>query len=354
MKAEKRGLLGGPALLTAICASAAALIGITGGDAQSSDANGAVTVNTFVRAESDLNFGAVAVKEGGFGKFAHHRDLTPVAFQTVVRQNRDTLYSAAVFDLDAGPVTITVPEPGARFLSVQVFDQDEYTVFVAYGAGEHGLIRSHVGTRYALCGIRILVEPANPKDVAAVRALQDAVRVQQQSAGRFEPPTWDEAVQKKLRESLLVLGATLPDSKRMFGREGQVEPVRHLIGAAMAWGGNPEKEATYLNVTPRLNDGKTVYRLTVKDVPVDGFWSISVYDRDGYFEPNARNVYSLNNLTAAKNADGSIDIQFGGDASKTPNTIPIVKGWNYLVRLYRPRPEILSGHWTFPEAQPVH
>jgi hypothetical protein len=310
-----------------------------------------VTVENFVRAETDRYFARV-VKQGGFGKFFHFREPARIDQQTVIRMNRDTLYSAAVFDLDAGPVTITVPEPGARFLSVQVFDQDEYTVFVAYGAGEHGLIRSHVGTRYALCAIRILVDSADPKDVAAVRALQDAVRVEQHAAGSFETPTWDEAVQKKLRESLLVLGATLPDSKRMFGRRGQVEPVRHLIGAALAWGGNPEKEATYLNVTPHLNDGKAVYRLTVKDVPVDGFWSISVYNRDGYFEPNARNVYSLNNLTAAKNADGSIDIQFGGDASKTPNTIPIVNGWNYLVRLYRPRPEILNGHWTFPEAQP--
>src|SRR4026208_1121061 len=32
-----------------------------------------------------------------------------------------------------------------------------------------------------------------------------------------------------------------------------------------------------------------------------------------------------------------------------PNCIPIVKGWNYTVRLYRPRPEILDGTWKFPE-----
>ena len=55
----------------------------------------------------------------------------------------------------------------------------------------------------------------------------------------------------------------------------------------MAWGGNPEEDAIYLNVTPAKNDGKTAYRLTVKDVPVDGFWSVSVYDAAGYFKPNA-------------------------------------------------------------------
>jgi len=31
-----------------------------------------------------------------------------------------------------------------------------------------------------------------------------------------------------------------------------------------------------------------------------------------------------------------------------------MKGWNYMVRLYRPRDEILSGKWKFPEAQPVN
>jgi hypothetical protein len=31
-----------------------------------------------------------------------------------------------------------------------------------------------------------------------------------------------------------------------------------------------------------------------------------------------------------------------------------MKDWNYIVRLYRPRPEILSGTWKFPDAMPVH
>jgi hypothetical protein len=91
----------------------------------------------------------------------------------------------------------------------------------------------------------------------------------------------------------------------------------------------------------------------VKDVPVDGFWSISVYNSSGYFEPNQKNAYTLNNITAKKNSDGAIDIQFGGCDAAAKNCLPIVKGWNYMVRLYRPRPEILDGKWTFPEAQPA-
>jgi hypothetical protein len=156
-----------------------------------------------------------------------------------------------------------------------------------------------------------------------------------------------------VREALLTLGTTLPDSKGMFGAEGQVDPVRRLIGAAMAWGGNPEKDATYLTVTPANNDDTSPRKLTVKDVPVDGFWSISVYNAQGYFEKNPYDAYAVNNITGRKGPDGSITVQFGGCDGKIPNCLPITQGWNYIVRLYRPRAEILNGTWKFPEAQPT-
>jgi len=57
----------------------------------------------------------------------------------------------------------------------------------------------------------------------------------------------------------------------------------------------------------------------------------------------------LNKITARKNGDGSISIQFGGCDGKIPNCLPIMKGWNYTVRLYRPHTEILNGKWKFPE-----
>jgi hypothetical protein len=121
----------------------------------------------------------------------------------------------------------------------------------------------------------------------------------------------------------------------------------------MLWGGNPEKDALYLPITPAGNDGKTVYKLTVGDVPVDGFWSITVYNAEGYLEPNPYNAYSVNNITVKKGADGSVAIQFGGCDGEIPNCLPIMKDWNYTVRLFRPRAEILDGTWRFPEAQPV-
>jgi len=211
----------------------------------------------------------------------------------VIRMNRDTLYSLSVFDLDAGPVTVTLPNPGQRFMSMQVIDEDHYTPEVIYGTGSYTFTREKIGTRYVSLGVRILVNPTDPQDMKQVHALQDAITVTQPGGpGQFEVPDWDQASQKRVREALLALAKTLPDTKHTFGARGEVDPVRHLIGTAFAFGGNPEKDALYLNVTPSKNDGTTVHRLTVKDVPVDAFWSISVYNAGGYFQKNAFDVWA--------------------------------------------------------------
>ena len=312
-----------------------------------------VTVDNFTRAETDVYFGTAVKQAGGTGRFFHYREPMAIDKQTVVRPNRDTLYSAALVDLDAGPATVSLPDAGDHFRSMQVINEDHYVVGnVEYRGGEYTYDRDKVGTRYAVIALRTLVDPSDPKDIQQVHALQDAAKVSQ-APGKFEAPNWDSVSQKKVRDALIVLGSTIPDFKRAFGSKEQVDPIRHLIGTAVGWGGNPDKEAFYLNVTPPKNDGATVHVLTVKDVPVDGFWSISLYNAEGYFQKNDQNAYSLNNITAKKTADGSIAVQFGGCDGKVPNCLPIMQGWNYTVRLYRPRAEILDGTWKFPEAKPV-
>ena len=308
-----------------------------------------VSPDNFIRAESDLYFGNL-VKDGGFGAFHHIRELSPIDNQLVIRQNRDTLYSAGVFDLDAGSVTITMPDAGGRFMSLQIITEDHYVPGVSYATGAQTLTRDEIGTRYVMAAVRTLVDPNNPADLDAVRALQDGLTVQQDGGGSFEVPDWDPVSQKAVRDALLALARTLPDTKRAFGTRQDTDPVRHLISSASAWGGNPEKDALYLSANPARNDGTTVHRLTVGEVPVDGFWSVTVYNEDGFFTANPQNAYSLNNITAQRSADGSVGIQFGGCDGSLPNCLPITPAWNYLVRLYRPRQEILDGSWTFTEA----
>ncbi|TMU95407.1 DUF1254 domain-containing protein [Brucella haematophila] len=307
-----------------------------------------VTVDNFVRAESDTYIGGLAKQAGGLGNLLHHREPAPIEDHSVIRLNRDTLYSYGIFDLDAGPVTFTLPDPGSRFMSLMAVSQDHYATTV-YGAGTHTFDKGMVGTRYVLIGTRILVDPNDPKDIEQVHALQDGIKASQASTGTLELPVYDSASQKKVHDALLVLASTLPNLDKAFGTKTEVDPIRHLIGTAYGWGGNPDKDARYLNVFPGKNDGNVVYRLKVKDVPVDGFWSISVYNAEGFYDKNPYNAYALNSVTAKKDDDGAVSVQFGGCDGKIVNCLPVMKDWNYVVRLYRPRAEILDGSWKFPE-----
>lgn len=102
-----------------------------------------VTVDNFVRAESDVYLSGLA--KDALGKFEHRREPASIDLQTVIRLNRDTLYSSAVFDLDAGPVTITLPDAGTRFMSMQVINQDHDTPMVVYGGGRYSIDKAKGG-----------------------------------------------------------------------------------------------------------------------------------------------------------------------------------------------------------------
>jgi hypothetical protein len=309
-----------------------------------------VTWKNFVRAESDKMLHSY-VKMGAFGKFLNIPKPTPIDQQKVVRMNRDTIYSLGVFDLTT-PVTITKPDTGKRFQSMQVVNEDQYTPMVVYKPGKYTLTQEKVGTRYVFVVIRTLVDSEDPEDIKKVNAIQQQLKVEQKSVGTFEIPEWDTASQDKVRAALKVLSATMENYDGAFGSKDEVNPIKFLFASATGWGGNPIKDATYAGVTPEMNDGKTPYTLTVKDVPVDGFWSISLYNKEGYFQKNQYNAYSVNNITGTKNKDGSMTIHFGGDP-KASNFLPIMDGWNYLIRLYQPRKEIIDGSWKFPAPQPV-
>ncbi len=313
-----------------------------------------VTVKSFARAESDRYFGDT-VKLGGFGKLYHYRAPTPIEKQVVVRMNRDTLYSAGVFDLDAGPVTIALPDTGERFMSLLVITEDHYAPPVVYAPVTSTFDTTRAGTRYIMVVIRTFADFDDPADLAAANALQDRIEVEQASRGKFEVPSWDPLSLGEIRAHLAALAAMSgwTTERRMGANRNDVDPVFHLMATATSWGLNPPEAAVYNVVFPEANDGKTVHELTVKDVPVDGFWSISVYNARGFFEGNPRNSYSINSVTAVPNPDNSFTIQFGGCTKETPNCLFTPAGWNYSARQYRPREEIIDGGWMFPEARPV-
>jgi hypothetical protein len=312
-----------------------------------------VTLDTYVRAESDAAMKRY-VGQGAFGTLSHERAPVPLDQQAIIRMNRDTLYSGGVFDLTS-PVTITLHDAGNRFQSLQIVSQDHYTWPASIAPATVALTAGSVGTRYAFVIVRTFANPDDPADMAAAHAAQDAIVVEQAARGAYETPDWDAASLGRIRDALLALAAAGGGGvggAGTFGTKAEVDPVRHLLGTAVGWGGNAPRSAVYRSYAPEKNDGATPYVLRLKDVPVDGFWSVTVYDAKGYIVPNAQNAYSFNSVTAKPDGDGGWTIRFGGDPS-APNFLPIMPGWNFLLRLYEPRPEVLDGSWTYPEPAPA-
>ena len=311
-----------------------------------------VTVDNFVRAETDHMIRTnMKVYGRNVGEFAHVRKPTTPDNQPVIRMNQDTLYSATLLDLSK-PVTITLPEVGGRYMSMQVVNQDHY-MFVESKPGTYELTEDSVGTRFAAVTIRTFADVTNPDDVAKAHEAQDAIVISGGGDGPFEAPEWntdDLAVARKALNDFAVLGF---DTTYAFGRKEEVRPIDHLIGAAAGWGGLPRTAAMYTLASVGKNDGTTPHAVTVKDVPVDAFWSITVYNADGYLEANELGVNSYNNFSAKPNDDGSYTIHFGACDDGRINCIPISAGWNYAARMYQPRQEILDGQWKFPIPAPV-
>jgi hypothetical protein len=307
-----------------------------------------VNADNFVRAETHRMFRDIQAQAGGVGTFRHNRTPASIDEQTVIRLNRDTLYSFAIVDL-AEPARLTLPGAGNRYLSAMIVDEDHFVNAVFHEAGEYTLTSGQYGSRYVLVGVRILVDPNDSADVAAVAAIQDRLAIDAGSSQTFVMPDYELESLNTTRDALLSLARGLDNFDRMFGARAEVDPVRHLIGCAAGWGGLPSCEATYVGADPNLTPGD--YELIFNDVPVGAFWSVSIYNARGFFEPNEKDLYTVNSVTGEPNADGSITVHLVASAAGDipPNAIVTPPGWNYLIRLYRPRAEILNGEWTPPK-----
>jgi hypothetical protein len=275
---------------------------------------------------------------------------TPLDQQTVIRPNRDTLFSSAIVDISEG-ATLTMPETGGRYMTVMAINQDHYINRVFDEPGTYELTMTEFDTPFLAVAARILIDASDPEDIALANALQDQLRVDAVSSRPFVLPKYDEASHKATYDALIELSRGLGQADRTFGKREDVDPVRHLIGTAFGWGGLPEEQAYYLNVEPGLPVGQ--YRLTVKNVPIDAFWSITVYNKDGFLEKNDLDIYNVGSVTATPNSDRSITVNFGGCEDGRLNCLPLIDEWNYIVRLYKPRQEILDGSWVFPSVEAI-
>ena len=201
-----------------------------------------VNVDNFVRAETSRMFDSV-VAQVGLNTWSHAREPVPIDQQHVIRMNRDTLYSTALVDL-RDDATITIPDMGERYGSVMVVNEDHHLNRILHAPGRHELTLEEFETSFAVLVARLFVDPADPGDIAAVNAIQDALDVEAGSSGPH--PDYDPETLDATRALLNQLATGIPDSRGTFGPRGEVDPVRHLVGTAFGWGGLPESEARLL------------------------------------------------------------------------------------------------------------
>ena len=187
-----------------------------------------------------------------------------------------------------------------------VVNNDHYINEVLHSPGDHELTVDRFDTDYVLVAARILVDPNDPADLDVVHALRTRSAYSARSARPFVMPDYDRpASTRRARRCSPWREASTPSpahsaARTMSTRSSTcLEPPRGGVAC-------PNRRAFYINVDPGFPTGE--YKVTVGDVPVDGFWSISVYNADGYFQANDRDAYSVNNITATPNDDGSITV----------------------------------------------
>jgi len=310
-----------------------------------------VTDENYARAESEIILAgyvqkiAAATGTNGMGVWMHLREGADPKDRTVMRINFDTLYSFAIVDLTEDAV-LTMPETNGRYQSAWFITDEHYNPMAFIEPGTYTLTQEDMGSRYIMIGIRTQVNVADPADLAIVHEFQDQLILEQKDTGEFVPSAdWDMeevlAMRAKYQELAEAEGLV---SEQVFGKKGEVPLKEHNAGAAMGWGGLTAERAVYPNIFPESAEPQS---LTLIDVPAGAFWSVTVYDADGFPQGD---VYNINSAFAVPEDDGSFIIHFGGDKGAV-NYMDIFENWNVSLRIYEPTEAYFSGEWVMPELE---
>ncbi|WP_336518052.1 DUF1254 domain-containing protein [Pollutibacter soli] len=323
----------------------------TGSEGQDSAKN-IVTPENFIRAETDRMFYSFTLIAGGVNKFHHVRNVTPLNEQSVVRMNKDVLYSGAVVDVEKGASVIFPKMPDKRYASILVIDNDHYAPAVFYKPGKYELPND---TKYIVLAVRIQIfNPKDTSEINMVNRLKEQFIIESNSADPFAKPKWDSKSLDSLRR---IYEHEISKYDRYhddwMGLRGSLDEQTRKYAVAGAWGLFPNKDATYINYNGGNLSGDSCYVATYKVPDVGGFWSITVYGKDGYMK--SENAI-INGSNVKFNKDGTFTIYYGAVGTcptNAKNRLDISDGWNILMRCYLPGKEIKDGTYKLPAIQVV-
>ena len=293
----------------------------------------------------------IAQERAAVNEFTHNRKLTPTDEQPVVRMNRDSYYSFAVVDVSAGASLTIPPVPEGKYVSVQPVTMDHRIQPMSYGSGTFEL-GTHFGSHMYL-----IIRLDSTLSQAEASAIQDGMSIAATSSQPFTAPPVNkesfEAVELALRKKLMDLIAldggnvvtgmfTAPtdDSRGLYDFD------KYTVGAAVGWGGAQLRDNLYESSPNFPAEG--CYSATFEDPGNGAFWSVTVYDQNGFMFDDIANMSSD---FATANEDGTFTVNMGcGDDAI--NNMPIVNEtgvFNFIVRHYIPSDRVrFDGYRLMP------
>lgn len=198
---------------------------------------------------------------------------------------------------------------------------------------------------------RIGIEPGKSFDIAslspAVRKGVEAAPQEAQALMKWKVPTLARVVNYWSMNT---------DTMGVYGNYY----LKRAIVTQLGLGANLAEDAIYpLNLadeTGKPLDGANRYTIHFEKgatPPVDGFWSLTLYDSEGFQVANVLNRFAVSSwMPFTYNADGSLDLYFQCDSpgkDKEANWLPAPKGpFNLTMRLYAPQRAALTGKWNPP------
>lgn len=312
-----------------------------------------MTAKEFIQAESRAFF-ADFIGRAGINAFFHFPGVATAEDRFVVSPNNDTVYSIATVNVTEG-FNLVLPEMGDRFVSIQIIDENHMTPFYLYGGGTYTFTADQFETSYVGVGIRTATDASE----ADVLFIQEQLFPNYQITGAADAddmPRPDLEVLERVRTALIA------EYDNLTTTAGAMQPSTDLVEdwkfftyvTAGAWGLSPDTTAMYTPGGPEHAIGGDCYTATFPRVPVEAFFSITVYGADKYLMSNADNIIS-SNRGVVTNDDGSFTVAFGDEKCRelAPNYAYTPEdGWSFLLRAYRPDVEAFRAY-EMPEIVPT-